>query len=332
MTVDRLPHVAEIPSEETLTLARAAAIVREALVDRRFGETPLGEHVVAYLDALEYEDAATNTLTAYEYVLGLFAVEHADLTLRDLEPPQGGGVVRAFLDRHWRSASPATRGQRLAIVRSFLTWLVGEGLLRANPAQNIRAPKRKRTVRDALTREDIDALIAAQPALREQVALMLLAYLGLRKDELRQLRLAEVDLEARTLTVHGKGGHVDTLPIGFEHVYNALALYLRDRDVEEHLLYPKDFRTRPMDRATVHHWFKRCLTRAGLSTEWSLHDLRHAAADAIYRVTGDIVLAQQLLRHADVRTTRGYLHPGLDRLAAAMKEVETEVVRSKDAV
>jgi integrase len=55
---------------------------------------------------------------------------------------------------------------------------------------------------------------------------MLLVYLGLRKDELRRIRLADVDLEARTLIVQRKGGHVDTLPIGFEHVYNALALYL----------------------------------------------------------------------------------------------------------
>jgi site-specific recombinase XerC len=70
-------------------------------------------------------------------------------------------------------------------------------------------------VRDLLSREDIDGLIAA------------LAYLGLWKDELRRVRLADVDLEARMLTVHGKGGHVDTLPIGFEHVYNALALWRR---------------------------------------------------------------------------------------------------------
>jgi len=86
-----------------------------------------------------------------------------------------------------------------------------------------------------------------------------------------------------------------------------------------------------MDAATVHRWFKKALERASLSTEWSLHDLRHAAADALYRLTGDIVIAQQLLCHADVRTTRGYLHPGLDRLAAAMRQAETEVVRSKDA-
>ncbi len=48
-------------------------------------------------------------------------------------------------------------------------------------------------------------------------------------------------------------------------------------------------------------------------------------------VTEHIVLAQQLLRRADVRTTRGYLHPGLDRPAEGMKRVEAEVVRSRDA-
>jgi site-specific recombinase XerD len=86
-----------------------------------------------------------------------------------------------------------------------------------------------------------------------------------------------------------------------------------------------------MNPASVHRWFKRALERAGLSTEWQLHDLRRAAADALYRATSDIVLAQQLLRHADVRTTRGYLHPDLERLADGMRLVEQQLVRSKDA-
>jgi hypothetical protein len=61
-------------------------------------------------------------------------------------------------------------------------------------------------------------------------------------------------------------------------------------------LCPNDARTRAMDASTTHHWFKRCLERAGLSTEWS-----------------------------------GYLHPGLDRLAAAMKQAAAEVVSSNDS-
>lgn len=117
-------------------------MIRAAMADGRWAETRLGAYVAAYLDALEYQEASTHTLNAYEHVLALFAVEHADLTLDDLQPPRGNAVVRAFLDRHWRTCAPATRRQRLAIVRSFLTWLVGEGLLRSNPATNVRGRKR----------------------------------------------------------------------------------------------------------------------------------------------------------------------------------------------
>jgi integrase len=88
-----------------------------------------------------------------------------------------------------------------------------------NPTQNIKPPKVKRRARHLLSRKDLEALVAAQPSLRDQVALTLLVWLGLRKEELRRLRLSDVDLELRTLTVHRKGGHVDKLPLAFEHVY-----------------------------------------------------------------------------------------------------------------
>jgi integrase len=108
--------------------------------------------------------------------------------------------VRAFLDRHWRHLAPATRRQRLAIVRSFLTWLVGEGLVGANAATNIRGPKEKRVERRPVDHEDVERLIAAQP-LREQVGVMCLAWLGFRKDTLRRLRLGDFNLAAETVAV-----------------------------------------------------------------------------------------------------------------------------------
>jgi site-specific recombinase XerD len=94
------------------------------------------------------------------------------------------------------------------------------------------------------------------------------------------------------------------------------------RSADEYLLYPKNNRTRPMDPSRVHRWLKQRLGRAGLATSIQTHQLRHTAAQALYDLTGDLMLSQQLLRHEDIRTTRGYLRGSQERLRAAQAELE----------
>lgn len=59
-----------------------------------------------------------------------------------------------------------------------------------------------------------------------------------------------------------------------------------------------------------------------------LHELRHSAADNLWRASGNLMLAQQLLRHESVATTQAYLHPTRDDLAEALARLQ--VVRSAD--
>jgi integrase/recombinase XerD len=83
-----------------------------------------------------------------------------------------------------------------------------------------------------------------------------------------------------------------------------------------------------MDQGSVHRWFKRCLERAGLPATIKMHELRHSAADNVYRQTGNVMLAKQLLRHESVATTQAYLHPTRDDLADALARLQ--VVRSEE--
>ena len=87
-----------------------------------------------------------------------------------------------------------------------------------------------------------------------------------------------------------------------------------------------------MNPATVHRWFKRCLAVAGLPATIEIHELRHSAADELWRVSGNIVLAQQLLRHENVATTQGYLHPSRDDLREGLRLLDRvwQGVRSED--
>ena len=59
-----------------------------------------------------------------------------------------------------------------------------------------------------------------------------------------------------------------------------------------------------------------------------LHELRHSAADNLWRETGNLMLAQQLLRHESVATTQAYLHPTREDLSAALAGLQ--VVGSPD--
>jgi site-specific recombinase XerD len=145
--------------------------------------------------------------------------------------------------------------------------------------------------------------------------------LALRKNELRLLRIGDFDLARSEVRVQGKGGKVVILPLGFADLVRDLELHIAGevRQPEEFLLYPKRERLRPLDPASVHRWFKRCLEVAGLPSAIEIHELRHSAADEIWRTTGNIVLAQQLLRHENVATTQAYLHPSRDDLREAMR-------------
>ncbi len=162
----------------------------------------------------------------------------------------------------------------------------------------------------------------AQPTLREQIAVRLLGRLGLRKNELRLLKVADFDLTQGTFLVHGKGGKVVVMPIAFADLKADLELELRAREPDEYLLHPKWSPKRSFDPSALHLHFKNWLERAGLPATITMHELRHSAADNLWRETGNLLLAQQLLRHESVATTQAYLHPSRDDLAQALTSLQ----------
>jgi site-specific recombinase XerD len=286
--------------------------------DKGYRVSPVGGEVGRFLRSLRWADKAENTLETYELVLARLALDYAHYETLDQFTAE---TLREFLDEHWGDSAPATRRNRLAIVKSFFRFAVDERGLEINPADRIKPPKPKRVERQAYKPAVIEKLRRAQPTLRDQICVQLLGRLALRKNELRLLKVSDFDLSRGTFVVHGKGGKVVVMPIGFDELKRDLEVHLIGRDPGEYLLYPRSDTARPMDAASVHRWFKRALERAGLPASIKLHELRHSAADNLWRETGNLLLAQQLLRHESVSTTQGYLHPTREDLAAALRQL-----------
>jgi integrase len=313
-----------------LTLAAAARIVREAeaVRDKSYRQYPLGQEWGRFLRSKRLAGCSENTLLSYETVGRLFTLRHADFeALEPFATTDGPELVLDFIERNWGDADEATRMQRFAVLASFFEWAYRNDRISADPMRKIERPRRrhKGARRQRIPAGPLARLVAGQENLRDEVAILLLGRLGLRREDLRLLQVADIDLGRDELYLrNAKGGEEHILPIGFPDLRQALYLHLQAemREPAEFLLYPKTERTRPLSRAGIALWFERCCTRAGV-VGYTMHQLRHAAADDLRRATGSTEAAQALLRHRSIATTEAYLHAGVDDLRRAIEQLSS---------
>lgn len=299
----------EMPVTELGAMIRRVEV---ALRDREWEGCPVGRDVARYLRAFRWQSESEHSHRAYEHVLGLMALRHSDWgSLEEFCSPMGTEYLREFLDAEWGSAAPSTKAQRVGILHAFFKHAAGAGWISYDPSATIKAPRaRRRAARQAYPLETLHRLVAAQDSSRDQACLELLCRLGLRRAELREVRIEEIDLVRGYIFVHGKGRKDELMPLS-KGMQDTLYLHVQgdNRQPREYLLYGRNRRYEPMSLAGVHNWFKRCVRKAGLPETMQMHEMRHSAADAVHRERGDVALAQQLLRHESLATTQAYLHP-----------------------
>lgn len=320
---------------ETLPVTDLGAMMRRvevALRDEEWKFCPVGRELWRYYSAFKWDHDSEHSRRAYKDVVGRLALRHSDWeSVEEFCSPMGTEYIREFLSAEWGSGSASTRAQKTSIVKAAFKWLALERRISYDPTATIRRPKTsRRSTRQAYDPAVLHKLITSQDSGRDAAALELVCWLGLRRAELREVTVGEIDLVRGYVFVHGKGRKdvLEPLPAQWCDELNPFAMHVRHRDPREYLLYPRNRKFEPMSLAGVHNWFKRCVEKAGYPSTMTLHEMRHSAADALRRQTGDVSLAQQLLRHSSLATTDAYLHPTSTDLADALTAMQAEWGRS----
>lgn len=334
-----------------LELGEAARMMREAVKDKSYRGTPLGLEVAAFTRWFRNEYGATAaTLRDYEAILAKLAIDHADLELRDFEPPIGTTRLREFIANRWGDRSPRTKKKVRAVLMSFFRWAQGEFKIQGNPVVAIRVPKQRDPERELFDRDIIEQIIAAQDELRDRVALKLLFMCGIRKGSLAKIQLRDFDLGRRRVRIHAKGGKIQYIPLPTEELRHEIEMLVLGRDRSEYLLFPRikaptwkkgqdptkakaasqivqENRRKPMSPTAMHRWWYGCLQRAGVVPKGTtsgrkMHSARYTAGTEFYLATGDIRATQQLLGHEDIATTADiYVRPCDASLELKLRDV-----------
>lgn len=266
-----------------------------------------------------------NTVAAYRADLDRLGSVMLD---RGIDPLAAGHAELAgyLADLAGEGRSIATLRRHTASIRQLYGFLVAEGRLAVDPTVDLRPPRERRAAPDALTRDEITAVIEsvggdAPLALRDRMILELLYASGLRVSELISIELRHLDLEEGLLQVVGKGDKERRVPFGSaarsairNYLLSGRPALLRDPSIPFLALNARGGR---LSRQAVHTTVQEAGRRAAVPREIGPHAIRHTFATHLLAGGCDLRVLQEMLGHASVATTQIYTHVSADHLRDA---------------
>ena len=275
-----------------------------------------------YLESLRHQRRLTaGTLASYRKALDLLLSLSGGARLISLEPAQ---VRRHIAQLHARGLSGRTLAKTLSAWRGLYRWLARHRDLRLNPVQGVRAPRSPRPLPKALSVEQAQRLLGADPGelavrLRDQAMFELMYSSGLRLAELVSLDAGDgaLDLRESQVTVTGKGGKTRTVPVGATArtaLQHWLAARARMARPQEAALFV-GARGRRISPSLVNLRLKALARSQGLDVAIHPHMLRHSFATHLLQSSQDLRAVQEMLGHSSISSTQVYTHLDFQALA-----------------
>lgn len=281
-----------------------------------------------YLDHLTIErGVAANTLSSYRRDLRRYAEHLASRGIDDLAAVTESDVSdflvalrRGDPDTGTVALSAVSAARALIAVRGLHRFAAAEGLTDMDVARAVKPPTPSRRLPKSLSVDEVLALLEAAGGdseadgpltLRNRALLELLYSTGARISEAVGLDVDDVDTQARSVLLHGKGGKQRLVPIGRPAV-SALDAYLvrgrpelsrRGRGNPAIFLNARGGR---LSRQSAWQVLQDSAERAGITAGVSPHTLRHSFATHLLDGGADVRVVQELLGHASVTTTQIY--------------------------
>jgi integrase/recombinase XerD len=297
---------------------------------------PLPETVLAQLLERHLEDSRVKNYSPYtirsrRVHIGFFLRWCAERGIT--EPVEVTRPVLEAYQRHVfhyrkKNGEPlAFTGQqdRLVPLRVWFKWMARHHHILHNPASELEMPRLGfRLPKAVLTATEAEQIIA-QPDTREALGVRDRAILetlyatGMRRLEIANLKLWDVDAERGAVTIRqGKGKKDRVIPIG-DRAAEWIARYIRD--IRPRLVVEPDEGTlflsnagEPLSLDYLTEMVRGYVDAANIGKRGACHLFRHTMATLMLEGGADIRFIQAMLGHAKLETTQVYTHVAIRQL------------------
>lgn len=224
--------------------------------------------------------------------------------------------------------SPASRGRKISAVKSFFRYLCKMGVLMNNPAADLDAPKIENKAPKTIDEQEAATMLenarqGIKNALKRQsnsppiwfrdyAILATFLFTGVRREELTNIKTADVDLQGGCILIHGKGAKQRFVYINatLQAVLSEYLAAYRDKiygSKNSDYLYPTN-KAAKIDVHTVNNIVNNQMAAAGIKEKGvSAHILRKRFATSVYNATNDFALTSKMLGHSSPTVTMRYV-------------------------
>lgn len=242
--------------------------------------------------------------------------------------------IRQYISqRHRRGLSGKSLQRELSAIRSFYRFLMSEGHVQRNPAEQVQAPRATRKLPETLDVDRVTRLVEFEAKTdldkRDRAILELFYSSGLRLAELLGLNIGDIDKHEKVLEVTGKGNKTRRVPVGQQAIMALdkwLAVRTRLADINEPALFISQKGKRLSSRS-VQQRIKVWQQKQGIDVRVYPHLLRHSFASHVLESSQDLRAVQELLGHANISTTQIYTHLDFQHLARVYDDAHPRAQR-----
>jgi integrase/recombinase XerC len=215
--------------------------------------------------------------------------------------------------------------RKLSSLRGLFKFAFREGIIKNNPASQIKNPRTSKKLPEITSSENILKTFdladeADDNPLLIKVIFELLYGCSLRVSELCNLKAGDVDLDKCLLRVTGKGSKTRFVPVGEQSKIN-LTEYLISFPAENYSEpFVRNKSGKKLYEKFVYRIVNKYLSKVTDIRKKSPHILRHSSATHMLDKGADLRAVKEILGHENLRTTQIYTHVSIERLKQSYKK------------
>lgn len=274
----------------------------------RYAQT-LSELFENFIEDCRLNNLSDKTIENYTYNCNLFIEAIDDIEVKNLNQDVLDNFMK-WLDTN-RNYNATSKNSMFVMLNVYLHWLYEKEFIYDKLTFN--KIKTDNKVKEIYTNEELRRILRkpSEDCLFSEYRNYLIAHtilnLGLRVGTLSEIRVSDIDMKNKTLTLHKMKNRQEKIMSIPKPLYKVLKEYFQDYDMNDDDYLICDDKGQKMKSASITTSFKRYCKNMNIYKEGSVHLLRHTYATKFIKNGGSIYALSKILGHSSVAITETYL-------------------------